>query len=233
MPCLPWLNPLKLSRIQTLMNLIKFFVNPGDEAFAPCVIHSGEDAGADIRAYVKDEYNRGQFEEFYKKFKKALSPGGNCDLFIDGVKYEFSSLDEFLEVVENTGGGVILKPGETKIVNGGFKVVMSKLDELGAPWNSLLPVYKIVSRSGLACKHGIVVANAPGIVDSGYQDWVKVGLSNRGTAFHVFTHGARIAQGLHEFVFDQSGSKVTSSESVFNPTLRNLGGFGSTNVSQD
>ena len=212
------------------MNLITFFVNPGDEAFAPCVSHAGEDAGADIRAYVKDDYSRDEFEAFYKQFKKTFSAGGNCDLFIDGSKYEFSTLDEFLELIEDAGGGVILKPNQTKIINGGFKVVMSKLDKLSSPWSGLLPVYKIVSRSGLACKHNVTVVNAPGIIDVGYKDWVKVGLTNRGTSFHVFTHGARIAQGLHEFVFDQANAKVTSDESVFRPTLRDIGGFGSTKV---
>lgn len=220
----------KLSEQLLDMTMLTFFVNSGEENFAPQVSHPGEDAGADIRAYVKDDYNRDDAHSFYKQFKKSLSPGGGCDLYVDGGKYELSSLDEFLEKLEATGGGIILKPGETKIINSGFKVVMASFDELGKPWNTLIPVYKIVSRSGLACKHNVVVTNAPGIIDSGYQDWVKVSLTNRGSSFHVFTHGARIAQGLHEFVIDQSNAKVTTNISVFNPTLRDLGGFGSTKV---
>lgn len=211
------------------MTSLKFFVNPGNEAFAPTIAHPGEDAGADIRAFVKEDYKREDAEEFYKKFKKAIRNGIH-DFYIDGAKYELDTLDSFLEEIESTGGVVFLAPGETKIINSGFKVIMEPLEGLGAPWDQLLPVYKIVSRSGLACKHNIVVTNAPGIIDLGYQDWVKVSLTNRGKDLHAFTNGARIAQGLHEFVFDQQAASVTSEESVFTNTLRSVGGFGSTAV---
>lgn len=211
------------------MTLLKFFVDSGNEAFVPTISHPGEDAGADIRAFVKEDYKRDEAEDFYKKFKKAIRSGIH-NLYIDGVKYELDSLDSFIEEIEATGGVVFLAPGETKIINSGFKVIMQRLDGLGAPWDQLLPVYKIVSRSGLACKHNIVVTNAPGIIDLGYQDWVKVSLTNRGNDLHVFTHGARIAQGLHEFVFDQQDADVTTQESVFSDTQRSTGGFGSTSV---
>lgn len=230
MPCLPRLITLKSIGHTKTMTPITFFVKPGNEGFAPCVSHPGEDAGADIRACVKEDYDRSEAEAFYKKFKKVIGAGGAYDFYIDGSKTELGSLDEFLEAMEITGGAVLLAPGETKVINSGFKTIMSKMDGIGAPWDSLLPVYKIVSRSGLACKHNVVVTNAPGIIDMGYKDWIKVSLTNRGNAFHAFTHGARIAQGLLEYVYDQSGVSVTTDESVFNPTLRELGGFGSTEV---
>ena len=211
------------------MTLLKFFVDAGNEAFAPTVSHPGEDAGADIRAFTKEDYSRDAAEEFYKRFKKPIRNGIH-DLYIDGNKYELDTLDAFLEEVEVTGGAIFLAPGETKIINSGFKVIMQRLDDLGAPWNQLLPVYKIMSRSGLACKHNIVVTNAPGIIDLGYQDWVKVSLTNQGKSLHVFTHGARIAQGLHEFVFDQQSAEITTEQSDFSDTLRSTGGFGSTSV---
>jgi len=210
------------------MTSLTFFVNPGDESFAPVVSHPGEDAGADIKAYLKDTYDREELTAFYKKYKKVLST--HHELFIDGTKYELSTLDEFLLTLEDSEGLIFLLPGETKLINSGFKVIMGKTDELGHPWSSLLPVYKIVSRSGLACKHNVVVTNAPGIVDCGYQDWVKVSLTNRGNGFHIFTHGARIAQGLFELVVNQADRVVTSDESVFEQTQRSTDGFGSTMI---
>ena len=113
---------------------------------------------------------------------------------------------------------------------GAVKIILPNLSNLNFPWSSLLPVYKIVPRSGLANKLRIVVTNSPGIIDSGYQDWVRVSLTNNSKSYHVFTHGSRIAQGLCEMVFDQTGNQSTTNESVFNVTGRTTGGFGSTGV---
>lgn len=206
-----------------------FFVNPGDESFVPTVAHPGEDAGADIRAHAKDEYNHDTAVSFYRDFEKWTLKYGNR-LYVDGEVFTSESETDFIDVIEGCGGAVLLAPGETVLVHSGFKVILPRLSELGYPWNNLITVYKIVPRSGLAHKHNVVVTNSPGIIDSGYQDWVKVSLTNRGDDFHVFTHGARIAQGLCELVLDQSGATSTSDPGVFTTTSRATGGFGSTQV---
>ena len=52
----------------------------------------------------------------------------------------------------------------------------------------------ICSRSGLVAKHGLAVANAPGIIDSGYSGEILVALINHGsTAYHLDVED-RIAQ---------------------------------------
>lgn len=212
-----------------------FFVNPGDELFIPSVSHPGEDAGADIRAHVKGAYSEGEASRFYRHWLKEFVRS-HAGLFIDGEEVNPQPETTFLEILEAKGGGVMLAPGQTVKVNSGFKVILPDLSSLGHPWNLLLPVYKIVPRSGLANNHGIVVTNSPGIIDAGYQDWVQVSLTNRvssgtcGDHFHVFTHGSRIAQGLCELVIDQSDSPHTSDPSAFKSTSRGVGGFGSTSV---
>lgn len=55
-------------------------------------------------------------------------------------------------------------------------------------------VAMICSRSGLAAKNGVFVANAPGIVDSGYRGEVMVNLYNGGHSTFTVTKGMRIAQ---------------------------------------
>ena len=55
-------------------------------------------------------------------------------------------------------------------------------------------VAMVCSRSGLAHKNGIIVANAPGIVDSGYRGEVMVNLLNTGKEDFVVRPGMRIAQ---------------------------------------
>ena len=55
----------------------------------------------------------------------------------------------------------------------------------------------VVPRSGLALRHGISMVNAPGLIDSGYRDEVKVILLNTDpTADYEITRGDRIAQLL-------------------------------------
>jgi len=89
----------------------------------------------------------------------------------------------------------------------------------------LPPGYKacIVSRSGLASK-GIIVANAPGIIDSDYRGKICVILANIGHELALIKRGDRIAQMYIEPV-----SKFDWLETVsLGATTRGSGGFGST-----
>ena len=206
-----------------------FYVRPGEESFVPQVSHPGEDAGADIRAHAINTYDRDDAIDFYREFESASLRHGTR-LYVDGEVFTSESENDFLDVLDQYGGAVLLGPGCTELVESGFKVIVPSLNNLSFPWNSMLCVYKIVPRSGLAHKHGITVTNSPGIIDAGYQDWVKVSLTNTRDDYHVFTHGSRIAQGLCEVVLDQSGNQSTTNESVFKVTGRSTGGFGSTKV---
>jgi dUTP pyrophosphatase len=203
-----------------------FYTDPGNELFVPTIAHPGEDAGADIKACVEGAKDS---VKFYRDFETWTMKYGTR-LYVDGEVFTSESESDFLDVIDGCGGAVLLPPGETVLVNSGFKIILPSLLDLGYPWNSLIPVYKIMSRSGLAHKHGVVVTNAPGIIDSGYQDWVKVSLTNRGSDWHAFTRGSRIAQGLCEMVIDQSLAETTTSSKVFEVTGRSTGGFGSTKV---
>jgi len=210
-----------------------FFTLPGDESFVPAVAHPGEDAGADIRAHVKDSYESQKAKDFINQFQRQkpvasvlLKPA----LFIDGVKQSkmMQVPSAFLETIETAGGAVFLAPGQSVLVNSGFKILMASFEDV-LP-NFLIPVYQIVSRSGLACKHNVVVTNAPGIIDKGYRDWVKVSLTNHSHNFHAFTHGSRIAQGLYHIVIDQSGSQWKADGDGMESSSRGEGGFGSTSI---
>ena len=52
----------------------------------------------------------------------------------------------------------------------------------------------VVPRSGLARRHGVTVANAPGLIDAGYRGEVVVLLVNLGDEVHRVTPGDRVAQ---------------------------------------
>ena len=79
-------------------------------------------------------------------------------------------------------------------------------------------------RSGLALKHGISVANAPGTVDSDYRGELKVILINHGADDFAIQRGDRIAQLVLAPVTQAAWEEVEE----LDDTARGEGGFGST-----
>ena len=81
-------------------------------------------------------------------------------------------------------------------------------------------------RSGLAQKHGVTVANAPGTIDSDYRGEVKIMLINLGEDDFTITRGMRIAQ----LVVAPVSLAVLAVADTLETTDRGSGGFGSTGV---
>lgn len=79
-------------------------------------------------------------------------------------------------------------------------------------------------RSGLAIRHGLTVANAPGTIDSDYRGEVKVLLINLGQHPVTIRRGERIAQLVIAPVVLADLVTVDS----LDETIRSSGGFGST-----
>ncbi len=77
-----------------------------------------------------------------------------------------------------------LKPGQTALIPSGMAI---HLDDPGLA-AVLLP------RSGLGHKHGLVLGNLVGLIDSDYQGEVKISCWNRGAEEIVIEPGQRIAQ---------------------------------------
>lgn len=79
-------------------------------------------------------------------------------------------------------------------------------------------------RSGLAAKHGVTVANAPGTIDADYRGEIKVILINLSEEEFVINRGERVAQMViarHETAEWECVEQLEESE-------RGAGGFGST-----
>jgi len=77
-------------------------------------------------------------------------------------------------------------------------------------------------RSGLALRHGIVLPNAPGTIDSDYRGEVKVILLNLGESPFTIRRGDRIAQ----LVIAAVASAEWEERAELEPTRRGGGGFG-------
>ena len=84
-------------------------------------------------------------------------------------------------------------------------------------------------RSGLALKHGVTVANAPGTIDSDYRGEIKILLVNLGDEPFTIARGDRIAQLVVAPIAMAEIDIVTS----LNETTRGGGGFGSTGRGQN
>ena len=82
----------------------------------------------------------------------------------------------------------------------------------------------LLPRSGLGHKHGLVLGNLVGLIDSDYQGEVKISCWNRGSEAYTIKPGDRIAQLVFVAVEQVSFDMVTE----FPPSERKTGGFGHT-----
>ena len=82
----------------------------------------------------------------------------------------------------------------------------------------------ILPRSGLGHKHGIILGNSIGLIDSDYQGELKISLFNRSTEDFLIQSGDRIAQLLICPVL----RPVLEIVDEFEPSARGSGGFGHT-----
>jgi len=114
-----------------------------------------------------------------------------------------------------TREGITLAPGARALLPTGLRMAIPAGFEV-----------QVRPRSGLALKHGVTVANAPGTIDSDYRGPLGVILVNLGSEpFHI-AHGDRIAQLIVAPVV-QAGFDLAES---LDDTARGAGGFGSTGV---
>ena len=81
----------------------------------------------------------------------------------------------------------------------------------------------ILPRSGLGHKHGIVLGNLVGLIDSDYQGPLMVSCWNRGSTAYTVQPGERIAQLVVVPVVQVAFEIVDD----FSATARGAGGFGS------
>ena len=81
----------------------------------------------------------------------------------------------------------------------------------------------ILPRSGLGHKHGIVLGNLVGLIDSDYQGELMVSCWNRGTSTFTIEPGERVAQLILVPVVQAEFQLVDK----FDETQRGEGGFGS------
>ncbi|AGA88280.1 dUTP diphosphatase [Stutzerimonas decontaminans] len=106
----------------------------------------------------------------------------------------------------------VLEPGQTLLIPTGLAI------HIGDPGLAAL----ILPRSGLGHKHGIVLGNLVGLIDSDYQGELMVSCWNRGQSAFTIAVGERIAQLMLVPVVQARFELVDS----FDSSDRGAGGFG-------
>ncbi|WP_343633888.1 dUTP diphosphatase [Roseateles sp.] len=112
---------------------------------------------------------------------------------------------------------ITLSPGDTTLVPTGLAI------HIGDPGLAAM----ILPRSGLGHKHGVVLGNLVGLIDSDYQGQLMVSVWNRGKDVFTIQPMERIAQMVIVPVVQPSFRVVED----FDASSRGEGGFGSTGKS--
>ena len=109
---------------------------------------------------------------------------------------------------------ILLQPGQTDLIPSGIAI---HLNDAGL-------AAMVLPRSGMGHKHGIVLGNLVGLIDSDYQGQILVSLWNRGAAVFTLNPMERIAQLVVVPVVQVAFNVVDD----FTQSTRGAGGFGST-----
>lgn len=108
----------------------------------------------------------------------------------------------------------VIEPGQTLLVKTGLAIYIEDPNYAGL----------ILPRSGLGHKHGIVLGNLVGLIDSDYQGELMVSVWNRSQTAFTLEPGERLAQYVLVPVMQAQFEMVDE----FVATERGVGGFGHT-----
>ena len=112
---------------------------------------------------------------------------------------------------------IVINPGKTELIPTGISIFIQDPGYAGL----------ILPRSGLGHKHGIVLGNLVGLIDSDYQGELFISTWNRGTSSFTINSLDRIAQLVIVPVSQATFNLVTD----YAKSERGVGGFGSTGKS--
>lgn len=121
-----------------------------------------------------------------------------------------------LDLCAHLSSSVVIPPMERALIPTGITIALPPGFEA-----------QIRPRSGLAWKHGVVVLNAPGTIDSDYRGEIQIILANLGKEPFTIRPGDRIAQMVIaetlQVLFEEAHDDLPV-------TLRGSGGFGHTGL---
>lgn len=143
---------------------------------------------------------------------KILDPRVGKDIPLPSYGTEGSAAMDLRAVFD--GETQTIAPDETALIGTGIAI------HIGDPAYCAL----ILPRSGLGHKHGLVLGNLVGLIDSDYQGELKISCWNRSNKPYTISLGERIAQIMITPVLRPTLQQVND----FTDSSRGTGGFGHT-----
>jgi len=172
------------------------------------------------------------YDEFVKEYGNISEPTFNVDE---------NPLNGFKMNIDFVNKSDIQDPEYASVGSSGFdlRANLSEPIVLGVGKRVIVPTglffdvpngmeIQIRSRSGLSIKHGVVVLNGIGTIDSDYTGEIGVLLINHGENDFIINHGDRIAQGVILSVIGKQLTNFVKVDTINKTTERGDGGYGST-----
>jgi dUTP pyrophosphatase len=140
---------------------------------------------------------------------KILDPRVGADILLPHLATDGSAGMDMRACIDDE---LVVEPGETRLIPTGMAIYIAD--------NNLAAI--LLPRSGLGHKHGLVLGNLTGLIDSDYQGQVFISCWNRSKNAYVVKPGERIAQ----MVFIPVERVEFEVVDEFEETDRGEGGFG-------
>lgn len=160
------------------------------------IIYVGTDLALILIYVMNKELEKYRREKMVEKMKGYNDVDNNDCFSHQNVKVTVERCKEGIELPEYKHDGdacmdLRVYPDEAVIINAGKSHVFDTFLKFDIPEGHVMLVYP---RSGLGIKHGVVLRNLTGVIDSNFTDTVKVGLVNTSDEDFVVSPGDRVAQ---------------------------------------
>jgi dUTP pyrophosphatase len=167
------------------------------------------------------------YDEFISQYRSVTANDNVFDTYKLNVNFVNKSNNQDPEYATPGSAGFDLRANliEPIVLGVGKRVIVPTGLFFDIP-NSM--EIQIRSRSGLSIKHGVVVLNGIGTIDSDYTGEIGVILINHGEDDFIINHGDRIAQGVISSVTSKELINFVKVDTINKTTERGHGGYGST-----
>ena len=160
--------------------------------------------------------------EYLNEKNIGFNPYNTYELVVEIKREKGVKLPKFatngsagIDLIANIEKPITLNPNDCILIPSGISISIKNKDYCGL----------IYPRSGLGHKHGIILGNSVGVIDSDYQGEIKLSLFNRGKQPFIIKPKIRLAQMVFTRIMQPYFVEV---KGFAEKTARGAGGFGST-----